>query len=320
MKKIGSLLLVLMLLVALTACGGQNAPTTGGSMDVGGTTAPAPAAQGFDAKAAVEKYFTEMDSEIYKIDQKAFIEEVKAGKDMVVVDIRSKEDYDSGHIKGAINLPWGGTAIAEGLSAIPEGKPVYVYCYTGQTAGQAVTTFNIAGIPARSVNFGWNMGISLVDGYEAVTTKEATPATPGVRKIDPAVQEAMTAYYAGMGELKKEKPMFANYKISEKDLKELVDKKDPSIYIYSVRGEKDYLEGHIEGAVNNPFGPGMAAKFSELPKDKTIVVYCYTGQTSGQVTAALRLMGYDAVSLNGGMGTKANAPMGWKNQNYPVVK
>ena len=49
-------------------------------------------------------------------------------------------------------------------------------------------------------------------------------------------------------------------------------------------------------------------------------MYCYTGQTAGQATAALRLLGYDAVSLNGGMGTAANAPSGWANKGFPVVK
>jgi len=34
-----------------------------------------------------------------------------------------------------------------------------------------------------------------------------------------------------------------------------------------------------------------------LPTNETIVVYCYTGQTSAQVTAYLRMLGYDAKSL-----------------------
>jgi hypothetical protein len=32
------------------------------------------------------------------------------------------------------------------------------------------------------------------------------------------------------------------------------------------------------------------------------------------------MLGYDAVSLNGGMGTDANAPLGWANQGYEVVQ
>ena len=60
--------------------------------------------------------------------------------------------------------------------------------------------------------------------------------------------------------------------------------------------------------------------FSLLDARKTLIVYCYTGQTAGQAVAALRMLGYDAISLRGGMGNASNAPQGWSNQGYPVVK
>ena len=34
-----------------------------------------------------------------------------------------------------------------------------------------------------------------------------------------------------------------------------------------------------------------------LPTDKTLAVYCWTGQTSAFLTAYLRILGYDAKSL-----------------------
>jgi len=34
-----------------------------------------------------------------------------------------------------------------------------------------------------------------------------------------------------------------------------------------------------------------------LPTDKTVVVYCWTGQTSAFLTAYLRILGYNAKSL-----------------------
>ncbi len=57
--------------------------------------------------------------------------------------------------------------------------------------------------------------------------------------------------------------------------------------------------GHIPGAIQ--YTPKEAMKLSAdlktLPTDKTIVVYCYTGQTSSFLSAYLRLLGYDAKSL-----------------------
>ncbi len=41
----------------------------------------------------------------------------------------------------------------------------------------------------------------------------------------------------------------------------------------------------------------LAEDLKTLPTDKTIVVYCYTGQTSANMAAYLQVLGYDAKSL-----------------------
>jgi rhodanese-related sulfurtransferase len=95
---------------------------------------------------------------------------------------------------------------------------------------------------------------------------------------------------------------------------------DADMMVVSIRQPGAFAEGHIKGAVNIPWGAGMEQYFGQLPQDKKLVVYCYTGQTAGQTVAGLRMLGYDAVSLNGGMGTEANAPYGWSNKDYEVVQ
>jgi rhodanese-related sulfurtransferase len=53
--------------------------------------------------------------------------------------------------------------------------------------------------------------------------------------------------------------------------------------------------------VSYQYTPSLSLKSDELlntlPTDKAIVVYCWTGQTSAQVTAYLRILGYDAYSM-----------------------
>lgn len=49
-----------------------------------------------------------------------------------------------------------------------------------------------------------------------------------------------------------------------------------------------------------------------LPKDKKIIVVCYTGQTAGQIVGVLKLLGYDACSLMGGMVN------GWLKDAMPI--
>ncbi len=300
---------------------GFDAVSLNGGMGVGSNAPLGWVNKGFIVESpvtiAVNKYFAEMPEHIYKISQNDFVQLVKDEEDMFVIDIRSTEDYEKGHISGAVNMPWG-TAISDNLMNIPTDKAVYIYCYSGQTAGQAVHTLNIAGIPAKSVNLGWNFGISKVEGVADVTTMEMTDIVALGNDIEPTIQEALDVYYAGLEDVKG--TLYGNYKISEKSLKEMIDADDESIYILSTRQEKDYKEGHIESAALIPFGKGMEQEFTSLPMEKTIVVYCYSGQTAGQVTAGLRLLGFDAVSLNGGMGVGANAPLGWSNNDFPVVQ
>lgn len=331
MKKVWGILLAMSLLIALTACSQKEEAADAGTMDISDNTSVADetesnnetatvtnettATEDVSIEALVKNYFSQMPDNVYKISQNEFVQKVINGDDMVIIDIRSAKDYETGHIKGAINLPWG-TAISDGLAYIPQDKEVFIYCYTGQTAGQAVATLNVAGINARSVNLGWNLGISKVEGVDAVTETTANTLGSDTYPIDENVQQAMDAYYAGLADVSETN--FKNYKVSEDNLKAMIDNGE-DFYLLSVRKAEDYAAGHIKGAENVPFGNTLTDNIGDLPKDKTIVVYCYTGQTAGQTTAALRLLGYDAVSLNGGMGMASNAPSGWLNKGYEVV-
>lgn len=267
---------------------------------------------------AVNAYFQNMPDHIYKIGQKEVVEMVKAGEDILILDIRQADAYEKGHLKGAVNVPWGNELYNQ-LKYIPRDKDVYINCYSGQTAGQAVALLNIAGVSARSINLGWNFGISKVEGVEAVTVTDAVMLdTSKTWETDPQIDAAYKAYYEGLSDVKG--TTFANYKISEDNAKKIIDSGDTDVKFVSVRQAKDYAEGHIATATNLPWGKGMNELFASLPADNKIVIYCYSGQTAGQTVAGLKLLGYDAVSMNGGMGVGANAPIGWTNKGYPVVQ
>jgi len=324
-KNFKSTLLILVL-VAILALGGcatktEPAPTVepaASTEQPATTTEPAETKSDDVLAQAVNDYYANMGDDIYKIPQDKFVDMVKNGEEMFILDIRQPDVYAEGHIKGAVNAPWG-TAISENLDKLPKSKPVMVYCYTGQTAGQTVALLNMAGFDAKSVNLGWNLGISKVEGVNEVTETTANEfGQPTGIEIKPEIKEAIDKYFGGLADVKG--TTFANYKISEDDAKKLLDSEDSSVMFLSVRKADHYNEGHIQGAKNIPFGKEMNKEFNTLPEDKKIIVYCYTGQTAGQTVAALRLLGYDAVSLNGGTGMEANAPSGWVNKGFPLVK
>jgi rhodanese-related sulfurtransferase len=56
-----------------------------------------------------------------------------------------------------------------------------------------------------------------------------------------------------------------------------------------VRAAADFALGHIDGAINSPLAGVLTAAANTT---KPIVVVCYTGQSAGHATAALRLSGY----------------------------
>ena len=71
-------------------------------------------------------------------------------------------------------------------------------------------------------------------------------------------------------------------------------------YIISIRSLRDdTVRGRIHGA--HHWEPAeLIAHYDQLPTNKKIVVYCYTGQTASFTTSYLRMMGFDAYNLKWG--------------------
>jgi len=262
-------------------------------------------------KVAAEAYFGEYPGSRIIPADKVFAA-IDADEDFLIVDIRRAEDYAKGHLVGAVNAPWG-PAIGDALNWLPDDVPVYVNCYSGQTAGQAVAVLNIAGIQAQSIKYGWNLGISQTEGYEDYieTADNMTPDASGV-KYDAAVKAAAEAFFNAI-------PEKGSNIIASSALKEKLDAEE-QMTIVSIRRPEDFAAGHIEGAINIPFGAGMQENFAQLPKDEKVYVYCYSGQTAGQTVGVLRMLGFDAVSVKSGMGTSGTGGSGWGNEGLPTVK
>ena len=55
-----------------------------------------------------------------------------------IVDVRTKEEYETGHIKDAINIPVDN--IVENANKLEKGKTIIVYCKSGKRSATAATT------------------------------------------------------------------------------------------------------------------------------------------------------------------------------------
>lgn len=271
----------------------------------------------FSAREFTEDYIADLENgnKIYPADE--FVQRLRDGEDLYVVDIRRAEDYEEGHVRGAISAPWGTSAMWEVLPHIPQDRPVYAYCYSGQTCGQALITMRMAGIEAYSVNSGWNLGISQEEGYEEIVETTVNELDESETYDIPAgAMEAIQEYYEDTFDLNG--TPFANRFVSAETANEILEADDDSAMFISMRRPDDFAEQHIPGSVSIPYGPNFVESIDGLPTDKKLILHCYSGQGSNQLVVMLTMLGYDPVSLMYGMGTPRTDPRGWVNEGFPV--
>ena len=70
-----------------------------------------------------------------------------------MVDVRTPEEFAEGHLKGATLVPVGSDGFAGKVRAVADGKPVLVYCRSGNRSSKAAAQLNAAGV--REVSNLW---------------------------------------------------------------------------------------------------------------------------------------------------------------------
>ena len=276
------------------------------------TEAPTEAAAADSVTEAAMNYFADFPEDRHMINVEDLFAKMDAEEDMLIIDIRQPDAYAEGHLRGAVNIPYG-PAIAENLEKIPDDVMLYINCYSGQTSSQAVALLAMAGKYTTNIQSGYNNGISKAEGFENYIETTENTLPDETYAVDEAIKAAITDYFA-----EATSNTFSSFNFPADALGELVEAESEDYTILSIRQAKDFDEGHIAGAINIPFGKGMQEQLAQLPKDKPIVVYCYTGQTASQTLAVLRMLGYEAYNLAGGMGSEESGA-GWLGNGLPTV-
>lgn len=70
--------------------------------------------------------------------------------------------------------------------------------------------------------------------------------------------------------------------------------------IIDIRSKKDYLIGHVDGAICIPYNDLLFNPSKYLDKNKTYHIYCKSGITSKSVVNILNNLGYNTVNIDGG--------------------
>lgn len=92
-------------------------------------------------------------------------------------------------------------------------------------------------------------------------------------------------------------------------------KTDSMAVILDVRQPSEFVEGHIEGAVNLDWLDEEAFKegVAKLDTTKTYYIYCRSGRRSNAAAEKMRSEGFKVYDLKGGIKQ-------WKADGKPVVK
>ena len=74
-----------------------------------------------------------------------FSEKIKEQSTAPIVDVRTPEEFLSGHIQNAKNINWNGNDFDKQISNLDKSKPVFVYCLSGGRSSSAANQMRSQG-------------------------------------------------------------------------------------------------------------------------------------------------------------------------------
>lgn len=264
----------------------------------------------------------------------AIIDSPEQAEGIFILDTRPRNEWDEqGHIAGATWMQMQRVADEENLAQLPQDKLIVCVSPTGHTANQVCTVLRWLGYDAVLLEHGmagWiqtparNLMLTDVEGgiarqWPTVTEQpytEPEPPDAAMGLIRPTDQEFPILVEAAREILhddivEKEYPF--NHIFAETIYERLRDPgQSDSMFLLDIRPLSSWQTvGHIDMGAHyliNWRVLGKPENLGLLPRDKQIVVIGDTGQTAGQVTPILLMLGYDAVTLRSGMTAWTETP------------
>ena len=189
---------------------------------------------------------------------------VKEGN-ILLIDLRSADNYAAGHIPRALNLPLSamGTYKESDFPSF-KGAPFVLYSDSQADLDKALELLRDFGFSKATYFSGgvsqWQqLGNQLEVGPKPIPTKLTF-----VRKLAP---QDITI------------PNF----IKELD--------NPAVFLLDVRTASERTGGSFKGALHLPFEE-LATRYAEVPRDKPVIIYCATGIRSSIAYETLKAKGF----------------------------
>lgn len=232
-----------------------------------------------------------------------------AGKNLLVLDLRTPREFDEGHLSMAVNKPMEEVLpYFEGSIDPGSYDTIALISDDGQDAMYATTLLRLLGynnVFAVRFGMGWHKQLAkkywepfLSSSFESRLVTDPSPSkktypypTITLNSADAytALQERITTLLASGRK---------HFTITGTE----VFANPEAYYIINYWPDDEYLAGHIPGAIR--YSPrtslSRSTELGTLPTDKPVVIYCHQANLSSSAAAYLRLLGYDARSLSYG--------------------
>ncbi len=261
-----------------------------------------PAAEGaLDLVSVLDAYISNLPANFNAIRPNDVAAALVDDPSLLLVDVRTVDEYIGGHLEGAINVPL--VELTDHLDMLPNlDQKMIVYCGSGHRSAMAMAVLNLMGYSDAQSMLG---GIKAWSAAELPVVTEDTVYEAGTAPaVDPALLAAVDAYVHAIPA--------GYYTIGADDLNVALIENAP--ILIDVRTDSEVAGGFIEGAIHIELRTFMS-QMDKWPTDKSapIVVYCGSDHRAVIAMVAMQLMGYENVrSLAGGL-------QAWLTKEYPVV-
>lgn len=78
---------------------------------------------------------------IKKVNSKEALEIINNNSALIIIDLRTYEEYDRGHIENAVNIDYYGTGFEDKIKSLEKNLPYLIYCQSGNRSSQALKMF-----------------------------------------------------------------------------------------------------------------------------------------------------------------------------------
>jgi rhodanese-related sulfurtransferase len=305
--------LFILCLISVTGCKGKKTEKKQVAVQVENTPVNKPVEVGNETALLLKDLKENGDyvnSKVFPSLIKASIVNESLGKNILVIDLRSTNEFTEGHIKGAVNkkfseLP---SYFETGIKPFEYDKIILV-SEDGQISSYTTCLLRLMGYGNvysmrwgmsawnnRYAQEGWLKGVSGKYETKLENTVNERPSSNGMPDLRTGLQSGPEIGTTRFRKLFEEGT--ADIFITADE----VFSNPQKYYIINLDRKDKYEDGHIPGAVRyKPEGTlGYTDEMASIPADKPVVVYCGTGHNSGFATAYLRLFGYDAHTLKYG--------------------